>query len=71
VLTRAVVTGIGTGPFRVVFYLDGNPIAMEEGFMENGRPVTIEAQGPIPSRRLGERRFQAVVESLRGEPGGG
>jgi hypothetical protein len=63
VRTRAVVTGVGTGPFRVVFYLDEIAIALEEGFMENGRPVTIEAQGPIPSRRIGERRFQAVVES--------
>jgi hypothetical protein len=63
VRARAVVTGFGTGPFRVVFYMDGTAIAMEEGFMENGRPVTIETRGPLPTRRLGERRLHVVVES--------
>ncbi|HET9251145.1 MAG TPA: hypothetical protein VFP58_03435 [Candidatus Eisenbacteria bacterium] len=60
---RAVVTGIGTGPFRAVFYLDGTAVAMEEGFMDNGRPVTITPQGPIPSRRIGERRLHVAIES--------
>jgi hypothetical protein len=63
VRARAVVIGAGTGPFRVVFYLDGTAVAMEEGYMENGRPVTIEPRGPIASRRLGERRLHVVVES--------
>ena len=58
-----VVMGAGTGPFRVVFYMDGTAVAMEEGFMENGRPVTIEPRGPIASRRLGERRLHVAVES--------
>ena len=60
---RAVVTGIGTGPFRAVFTLDGDVIGMEEGFMESGRPVTVEMRGPIPTKRFGERRLQFVVES--------
>ena len=60
---RAVVTGIGTGPFRAVFTLDGDVIGMEEGFMESGRPVTVEMLGPIPTRRFGERRLQFIVES--------
>ena len=63
VRARAVVMGAGTGPFRVVFYMDGTAVAMEEGFMENGRPVTIEPRGPITSRRLGERRLHVAVES--------
>ena len=63
VRASGVVTGIGTGPFRAVFYLDGTPVAMEEGYMESGRPVTVEPRGPIVSRRFGEHRFQFVVES--------
>ena len=63
VLARGVVTGIGTGAFRAVFYLDGNAVAMEEGYMESGRPVVVEPRGPIVSRRFGEHRFQFVVES--------
>jgi len=60
---RAVVTGIGTGPFRAVFTLDGDVIGMEEGFMESGRPVTVEMRGPMPTKRFGERLLQFVVES--------
>ena len=60
---RGVVTGTGTGVFRAVFYLDGDIVAMEEGYMESGRPVTVEPRGPIFSRRLGEHRFQLVVEA--------
>lgn len=60
---RAVVTGIGTGPFRAAFYLDGDLVALEEGFMESGRPVTVEMRGPLPTRRLGERRLQFAVEA--------
>jgi hypothetical protein len=60
---RAVVIGTGTGPFRAAFYLDGEVVAIEEGFMESGRPVTVEMRGPLPTRRLGERRLQFVVES--------
>jgi hypothetical protein len=63
VLARGMVTGIGTGAFRAVFYLDGNAVAMEEGYMESGRPVVVEPRGPIVSRRFGEHRFQFVVES--------
>ena len=63
VRVRAVVTGVGTGPFRAVVYVDGTAIAIEEGFMDNGRPVTIEPRGPIPSRRIGERRLHVVIES--------
>ena len=63
VRARAVVTGIGTGPFRAVFYLDGSAVAMEEGYMESGRPVTVEPRGPIVSRRIGEHRLHFVVES--------
>ncbi|TMQ64535.1 MAG: hypothetical protein E6K79_07445 [Candidatus Eisenbacteria bacterium] len=63
VRARAVVTGIGTGPFRAVFYLDGSAVAMEEGYMESGHPVTVEPRGPIVSRRMGEHRLQFVVES--------
>ena len=63
VRARGVVTGIGTGAFRAVFYLDGNAVAMEVGYMESGRPVTVEPEGPIVSRRFGEHRFQFVVET--------
>jgi hypothetical protein len=63
ILPRAVVTGNGTGPFRGAFYLDGEAIAMEEGYMEAGRPVTITMRGPLPLRRLGEHRLQFAVES--------
>ena len=63
VQSRAVVTGYGTGAFRAVFYIDGQIVAMEEGYMESGRPVTVAPQGPIPSRRFGEHRFQFVVEA--------
>jgi hypothetical protein len=62
VRVRAVVTGSGTGSFRVVVTLDSDPIAMEDGYMESSRPVTIEMRGPIPSRRLGEHRLHVVVE---------
>jgi len=60
---RAVVIGDGTGPFRSVFYLDGEAVAFEEGFIESGRPVVVETRGSIPSRRFGEHRLQFVVES--------
>lgn len=63
ILPRAVVTGNGTGPFRGAFYLDGAVVAMEEGYMEAGRPVTVTMRGPLPLRRLGEHRLQFVVES--------
>jgi len=63
VRARAVVTGTGTGSFRAVFFLDGDMVAMEEGFLESGRPVVVEPRGPIVSRRLGEHRFQFVVEA--------
>jgi hypothetical protein len=63
VRARAVVTGSGTGVFRAIFFLDGDAVAMEEGFLESGRPVVVEPHGPIVSRRLGEHRFQFVVES--------
>jgi hypothetical protein len=60
---RAVVIGDGTGPFRSVFYLDGEAVAFEEGFLESGRPVVVETRGSIPTRRFGEHRLQFVVES--------
>ena len=60
---RATVLGDGTGPFRAVFYMDGEAVAFEEGFLESGRPVTVETRGPIPTRRFGEHRLQFVVES--------
>lgn len=60
---RAVVIGDGTGAFRSVFYMDGEAVAMEEGFMESGRPVVIETRHSIPTRRFGEHRLQFVVES--------
>jgi hypothetical protein len=60
---RATVMGDGTGPFRAVFYMDGEPVAFEEGFLESGRPVVVETRGPIPTRRFGEHRLQFVVES--------
>jgi len=62
-LPRAVVIGDGTGPFRAVFYLDGDPVAFEEGHLESGRPAVIETRGPIFTRRFGEHRLQFVVES--------
>ena len=62
VRARGVVTGIGTGPFRAVFFLDGDAVAMEEGYMEAGRPVVVEPRGPIVSRRQGEHRLHFVVE---------
>ncbi|HEU4333986.1 MAG TPA: Ig-like domain-containing protein, partial [Candidatus Eisenbacteria bacterium] len=60
---RAVVTGIGTGPFRGAFILDDEVVALVEGFLESGRPDTVVARGPIPTRRLGEHRLQFVVEA--------
>ncbi|HXL14781.1 MAG TPA: hypothetical protein VN972_01750 [Methylomirabilota bacterium] len=63
ILPRAVVTGNGTGAFRAAFYMDGDVISIEEGYMEAGRPVEITMRGPLPTRRLGEHRLQFVVES--------
>lgn len=60
---RAVVTGTGTGPFRAGFYLDGDLVGIEEGYMESGRPARVELRGPFPTRRFGEHRLQFVVES--------
>jgi hypothetical protein len=60
---RAVVTGNGTGAFRAAFYMDGDLIATEEGYMEAGRPVEVTMRGPLPTRRLGEHRLQFAVES--------
>ncbi|HEY6572683.1 MAG TPA: hypothetical protein VI198_05125, partial [Candidatus Eisenbacteria bacterium] len=60
---RAVVTGIGTGPYRGAFYMDGEFVALAEGFLESGRPDTVSLVGPLPTRRLGEHRLQFVVES--------
>ncbi len=62
-LPRAVVTGNGTGAFRAAFYLDGDLISIEEGYMEAGRPVEVTMRGPLPTRRLGEHRLQFAVES--------
>lgn len=62
-LPRAVVTGNGTGAFRAAFYVDGDLISIEEGYMEAGRPVEITMRGPLPTRRLGEHRLQFQVES--------
>ncbi|HEX5030338.1 MAG TPA: hypothetical protein VFX78_02630 [Candidatus Eisenbacteria bacterium] len=62
VRVRAVVTGFGTGSFRVLVTMDGDPVAMENGYMESGRPVTIEPRGPMPSRRLGEHQLHVIVE---------
>ena len=62
-LPRAVVTGIGTGPFRGAFYMDGEFVALAEGFLESGRPDTVSLPGPLPTRRIGEHRLQFVVES--------
>jgi hypothetical protein len=59
----AVVTGIGTGSFRGAFYIDGEMVALVEGFLEAGRPDTVSMRGPLPTRRLGEHRLQFVVES--------
>lgn len=63
ILPRAVVTGIGTGAFRAAFYLDGDLISIEEGFMEAGRPIEVAMRGPVPTRRLGEHRLQFQVEA--------
>jgi len=63
VVPRAVVTGNGTGAFRGAFYMDGDLIATEEGYMEAGRPVEVTMRGPLPTRRLGEHRLQFAVES--------
>jgi hypothetical protein len=63
ILPRAVVTGNGTGAFRAAFYMDGDLIAIEEGFMEAGRPVEVTMRGPLPTRRLGEHRLQFQVEA--------
>lgn len=60
---RAVVTGIGTGPYRGAFYMDGEFVALAYGFLESGRPDTVTLAGPLPTRRLGEHRLQFVVES--------
>jgi len=62
-LPRAVVTGIGTGPYRGAFYMDGEFVALAEGFLESGRPDTVSLPGPLPTRRVGEHRLQFVVES--------
>jgi hypothetical protein len=62
-LPRAVVTGIGTGHFRGAFILDGEVLAIEEGYIEAGRPAQVRPRGPIPTRRLGEHRLQFTVES--------
>ncbi len=62
-LPRAVVTGIGTGPYRGAFYMDGELVALVVGFLESGRPDTVSIPGPLPTRRLGEHRLQFVVES--------
>lgn len=63
ILPRAVVTGNGTGPFRAGFYVDGDLISIEEGYMEAGRPVEVTMRGPLPTRRLGEHQLQFQVES--------
>lgn len=63
VVPRAVVTGNGTGAFRAAFYVDGDLISIEEGYMEAGRPVEVVMRGPLPTRRLGEHRLQFAVES--------
>lgn len=61
-LPRAVVMGSGTGPFRAAFWLDGELLAIEEGYLDAGRPATVTMRGPIPTRRLGEHRLTFVVE---------
>ena len=63
IVPRAVVVGNGTGPFRAGFYMDGDLISIEEGYMEAGRPVTVAMRGPLPTRRLGEHRLQFQVEA--------
>jgi hypothetical protein len=63
VRASAMVTGIGTGRFLGAFFLDGEMIATEEGYMEAGRPVRVEMRGPLPTRRLGEHRIQFQVTS--------
>jgi hypothetical protein len=62
-LARAVVTGTGRGPFRGAFTLDGEVFAIEEGYLEAGRPAVVTPRGPIPTRRLGEHRLQFTVEA--------
>ncbi len=62
-IPQAVVTGIGTGSFRGAFYMDGEMVAIAEGFLEAGRPDTVAMRGPLPTRRVGEHRLQFVVES--------
>jgi len=63
ILPRAVVTGNGTGAFRGAFYMDGDLVSIEEGYMEAGRPVAVTMRGPLPTRRLGEHRLQFQVEA--------
>ncbi len=63
IVPRAVVTGYGTGAFRAAFYMDGDLISIEEGYMEAGRPVEVAMRGGLPTRRLGEHRLQFQVES--------
>ena len=47
IVPRAVVVGNGTGAFRAGFYMDGDLISIEEGYMEAGRPVTVAlTRGP-------------------------
>ena len=65
---RAVVTGIGTGPYRGAFYMDDDLVMLVEGFLEAGRPDTVTTPGPLPSRRLGEHRLQFVVETPNNVP---
>ena len=62
VRVRAVVMGSGTGSFRVIVTMDGDQVAIEDGYMESGRPVVVEPRGPMPSRRLGEHRLHVVIE---------
>ena len=63
ILPRAVVTGNGTGAFRAAFYMDGDLVSIEEGYMQAGRPVEVAMRGPLPTRRLGEHRLQFQVEA--------
>ncbi len=63
ILPRAVVTGTGTGPFRGAFILDGEVFAIEEAYLEAGRPVVVTPRGPLPTRRFGEHRLQFTVEA--------
>ncbi|HEY7728718.1 MAG TPA: hypothetical protein VID50_09705, partial [Candidatus Eisenbacteria bacterium] len=61
-LPRAVVTGTGTGPFRAAFWLDGELLAIEEGYLDAGRSTVVRMRGPVPTRRLGEHRLALVIE---------